>query len=195
MPSTPGEKPTLAARIGVVALFVAGVTGLAHLLGAGGYPSGEVLVALTCGLSAGVLAYAILGTATGRVLWSIFALLVGLIAGAQVAAVAPIGHARLEAIIDGDTFPEAASSERSGNLRCSPTCPAVTRTYLIAGTPDVAAFTVLTALLQQGFTTDAAIARGTLVARTDEAIAEITAVRRGRTDPTTVTLELRSIRR
>ena len=177
--------------VAVVAMYMAAASTVVFLTGLGGFRNGAGATMAILAVGGGLVAWLALRGLRNRGMWVAAIAIGGLVAGAQLAAVAPYSAPRLEAVLDIKGLPKSTSTSTSGSSTCRPRCPTVTRTYSFDGqSVQVAGLTTFALLQSAGFTPDTQLAGGdTLVARTDHIVARITGRQEGRSTTITVRLE------
>lgn len=104
-----------------------------HWLGIGGYRSGALLAGGILAATGGGPAAVLIRRSDGgwRVASVIALVVVGFVAGAHLATIAPLSKGRLVELLDEVDAPffEPIRTQQTGDSRCSRHCPVVERTY------------------------------------------------------------------
>lgn len=193
MPKVPATPGVNVVAVAVITMYMAAAAAAVFLTGLGGFRNGAGAASALLAVGGALVAWLALRGIRNRGMWIVFVVILGVIVGAQLAAVAPYSGPRLEALLDVEGLPPPTSTSSLGSSTCRPTCPVVTRTYAFDGqSVEIAGLTTLAVLQRAGFKPDQLLAGGdTLVARTDRVVARITGEQVGRKTTITVRLDSR----
>jgi hypothetical protein len=128
------EPPAVRGTAGRVALSIAAVVAPAPplwYLGVAGYRGGFVICAASLAGGGAAVALIVLRRVPQKTMWTVTVAILAVVVSAVLVDRAPVSKGSLARAMDGLhlQYYEQTAERRTGNSRCSPQCPAVTRIY------------------------------------------------------------------